>query len=136
MHNIYRFQTPQICSFCGKANASVQCSKCSIVFHQICGAKQGCLYEFVDQFKAYCPAHIDIQEHPYSQGERCIICEELLPEYVATRVVPSCCYRGWSHIQCVRQYALNAGYYFKCFLCRETKYTAMVRLRGVYVPDR
>lgn len=48
--------------------------------------------------------------------------------------VPTCCGK-WLHQQCLRKYAINAGYAFMCPICGDKNYGDFARSHGIFVPE-
>lgn len=128
---------------CKSGNATIFCKQrdCSVKCHLVCGVRANMLLQFRDTFPTFCSQHYPAQlqcSDSYPESVSCDVCCKALPTaYDITKVISSCCKRGWYHTQCLREFALAAGYYFGCLMCREKKlYREHVKLLGVYVPDR
>lgn len=136
----------QKCIFCKKNRANIGCCavRCRRVFHTSCAITGGCLLEFVDPYKSYCPDHINnvnvkvMKKKRHSMDEMCTICHEAMGKYhPVSSILSPCCKSHWFHKTCLQEFALSAGYYFKCPMCNNTKhFREAVKLRGVYVPDK
>lgn len=130
------------CYYCSKKAATIFCRKkgCRRTFHLPCGLKHNCLFQFHGEFFSFCDKHWEVTDKaPYQRkNEQCYICFEHLPLYHPLQVMPLCCKNRFTHIRCMKKYALSAGYYFKCMLCPrpDAEFTKLVRSRGVYVPDQ
>ncbi|XP_055712920.1 G2/M phase-specific E3 ubiquitin-protein ligase-like [Phlebotomus papatasi] len=134
-------KTKALCTFCKKPRAATKCAfkNCYKKFHFICGLKNGCLYQF-DEMLAFCNAHTGLEKTAppeYSSENTCVICSEVLGPYSPLdRIQAHCQLIAWMHTDCVRRFALNAGYGFKCLLCRKTDFRSIVQKKGVFVPQR
>ncbi|XP_037036595.1 PHD finger protein 7-like [Bradysia coprophila] len=128
----------KICCYCQKGSATVSCHfpNCRRMFHQVCGFKANARFEYVGQFRSFCDRHNQIEDESFEFPEisGCFICREGIDSYHPVTTVPSCC-GPWFHQQCLRSYAVNAGYSFMCPMCRNKNYAAIVRPRGIYVPE-
>lgn len=128
------------CCYCDEQAASIECcvKSCKRNFHLICGVKNNCLFEFIDNYASYCNDHHAIEDENPKDPNICFICHEVLGAYNPLEWIPSCCGNGWFHADCMRRSALSAGYFFKCPLCGYAKeeYIRSVRKRGVFVPDQ
>ncbi len=76
--------------------------------------------------------------HPVSDSlyTRCsLLSAHLNSNMMQVTTVPSCCGQ-WFHQQCLRRYAINAGYAFMCPTCRSKTYGDFARRHGIYVPEQ
>lgn len=130
------------CCYCGKNGASIECGRpsCKRNFHLICGKENDCLFEFVDAFASYCHEHHHLNDNnlQYILTCFCFICHAPMGKYNPVKWIPACCNCGWFHDDCMREYALSAGYLFVCPLCGLSKeeYIQSIRKRGIFLPDR
>lgn len=64
--------------------------------------------------------------------------ESMGPYNVLQSITSKCCANSnwWMHRRCVMDYAVSAGYYFKCIFCLNVDFREDVKSMGVYVPDR
>lgn len=126
------------CYVCSQPSATVRCNHegCTRTYHFICGREQ-CLFDFND-YESYCHEHI-IPRKIYEKPFRCWICFEWLDvsEIGTVKLVPTCCIPGYSHLECLRKWALSAGKSFRC-ACLEggDDYARFMRSCGIYVPER
>lgn len=137
--------TQRKCFYCKKTNASIQCHKCQKYFHLICGYTNECLFQFIDYFYSYCDSCIELDDYQKmckknigaKEYARCHICTRRLCNYSPLRwIYAPCCGKGFVHSICLQKYALNAGYYLRCIWCKNDKFRELVKLQGVFVPDR
>ncbi|KAG4076767.1 hypothetical protein HA402_009113 [Bradysia odoriphaga] len=128
----------QICCYCQEGSATVICHfpDCRRMFHQVCGFKANARFEYLGQFRSFCDTHNQIEDGTYEQALRCTFESKWSSSFPCLQkdLIPSCC-GYWFHQQCLRSYALNAGYSFMCPICRNKTYAAIVRPRGIYVPE-
>lgn len=80
----------------------------------------------------------DTERATHQPAEMCTICYDQMGAFHELGSVQSpCCKNGWFHRGCLRRFAANAGYFFKCPMCNNSReFRDAVRLRGVFVPDR
>lgn len=128
------------CFYCAEKSATILCrnTKCRRMFHQICGHQNKCSFEFSGDFRAFCHAHVEKHEFVEMKIDFCPSCLEELnqQDYDAVRWIPSCeCNSAYMHLECMRKWALAAGYFFKCVCSRQSEeYSDLIRSRGVFVP--
>lgn len=137
---------PQKCFYCNKPNATVFCAGvfCTKRCHLICAVRNGFVLQFFGDFLTFCNLHYPaVNDEVYDainplRDPNCMVClEPLPPVYSSVTTVKACCCPVWFHTDCVRRFALSAGYYFGCLCCRETRtYIQYAREWGVYVPER
>lgn len=137
-----------ICRYCNKPFANLKCSKskCKAFFHLPCGLKHKTLHEFYGNYRTYCHQHVARQRFTIPTEVRntfgdvsCPICQEIIPLKADEMdlLIPQCCRKTTLHIKCIKQLALNAGYFTKCPICNNTdKFVGYIKSCGVFVPDR
>lgn len=132
-----------ICCYCNKPSAAVCCNEpcCYKMFHYICGFKNNCVSEFINEFESYCHEHVLIANNIHHQpDELCAICYDVMgKENPVSSVVPSCCNKHYIHRKCMMKYTQQAGFYTMCPLCVLTEpesFRREMRLKGIYVPER
>jgi G2/M phase-specific E3 ubiquitin-protein ligase len=131
------------CCYCDNKSANLECAQpnCEQKFHLVCGFKNKCHFDFVE-FVAYCDQHTQIEHdkekvEAFDATDFCYTCFDEIGEYhPVTCVLPKCCQLGWSHRECLRKFANNAGYKFRCTLCTDTIFRQQARRDGIFVPDR
>ncbi|XP_060858907.1 G2/M phase-specific E3 ubiquitin-protein ligase-like [Metopolophium dirhodum] len=135
----------QNCFYCKKKGASISCcrGKCRKVFHLPCGMKNGSIHQYFQSFKSFCQKHCVTQTVNLSALKKstaqCAICKDaVVPSPIPTSIWAPCC-KGdaWFHRECVKDLALNTGYYFKCPLCNDVeKFKSRMLTLGIYIPSR
>ncbi|KAF5277438.1 hypothetical protein FQA39_LY06251 [Lamprigera yunnana] len=136
----------QKCCYCNETPATIGCSNyiCNRKFHLHCGYENNAVFNF-EKFDALCnlhskpsnvPAHIKRSLSDY----HCLIClEEFSADTNISDVVwANCCKSNVVlHIDCLRQLALNAGYFTKCPGCNDkSQFIKTIKSWGVFVPER
>uniref|UniRef100_A0A1B0GKS8 Zinc finger PHD-type domain-containing protein n=2 Tax=Lutzomyia longipalpis TaxID=7200 RepID=A0A1B0GKS8_LUTLO len=90
--------------------------------------------------KTYCHQHTGMPQNPpegYDEERFCSICFEPIGPYHPLKCIQSHCKeKVWMHSSCLRPFALEAGYGFKCLLCRSPDFRENVMQKGIYVPNR
>lgn len=128
------------CFYCKKHSATIYCHAkgCRRSFHLPCGLKKNCNFQFHENFNSFCDKHCAIKDiATYQIGEQCCICYEYLEEYHPLKVLPICCQPKWTHIECMKRYALSAASEFKCILCsNRDDYKVTAQKRGVFIPNQ
>lgn len=106
--------------------------------HLICAIKQKWQLDFYDEYKrSYCVEHNNLPDQYMAPNSyACFICIEPIVNYRKLDIIPSCCGIGLFHADCLRNYALHAGYYFTCPLCRNKDFSRFAQQYGIYVPER
>lgn len=131
----------QQCKFCKQKYANVACCKktCKTFFHLKCGYNNKVLFQFKETFMSFCERHYPFDESSRpKKGDICHICQENIGKFHFTNTIKApCCQNGWFHKWCLSEYALNAGYFFKCPLCQNgDTFRDEVPYRGVFIPDK
>lgn len=134
------------CMYCNEYSASIMCKECKGYFHLICGHTNICLHEFIGEFQSYCHKCIPPDDdqmraikkkYPNASELRCHICMGQMGIYRPVRwIYAKCCGHGYAHSICVKEYALNAGYYLNCIWCKGKRFRDDIKYQGVFVPDR
>ncbi|KAI8043332.1 pineapple eye protein [Drosophila gunungcola] len=131
------------CIFCTKVGATIQCHGCRAIFHSKCGLINRCNFEFQGQFHSYCFDCTPMDDYKRQLVANppkhipCDICLAPILHFSLHNVVyGDCCRQGFAHKNCMREYALAAGYYLRCIWCRSEKFRDMIRLQAIFVPDR
>ncbi|KAH8420097.1 hypothetical protein KR009_005792 [Drosophila setifemur] len=131
------------CTYCREMGASLVCQKCGVIFHLSCGLVNACVMEFCHQFHSYCDGCAPMDDYKRQllanppKHKICDICLKDIAFFKLNNVAyGDCCRQGFVHKQCMRQYALNSGYYLRCIWCREKSFRDLIRLQSIYVPDR
>ncbi|KAB0802719.1 hypothetical protein PPYR_04908 [Photinus pyralis] len=134
------------CCYCNKMNASLGCvhRHCNRKFHMYCGYLNNAMFHFT-KFTTHCNLHTKPSNLPASikkslKDYYCLICLDDFHEKTKPSQVywASCCKsRVLLHIDCLRQMALNAGYFTKCPGCNNnTDFIESIRMWGVFVPEQ
>lgn len=130
------------CCYCKHRRATVRCCEpnCKRTFHVICGVKKKCLFEFVNQFNAFCHLHAKIDEKydKHTDDWYCRICYEVIGEYDPITSIPSCCNQDYFHKKCMQTYAIMSGCYTRCPSCGNDPdgYRKFLSKRGIFCPEK
>lgn len=131
----------QRCKYCKKSNANIACCKkiCRTFYHLKCGYINNVLFQFKGTFMSFCYKHYNfIEKSRPNKDEICHICQEKLGRFSLVNTIKApCCNNGWFHKWCLSEYAISAGYFFKCPLCQdEDIFRDIIPFRGVFIPDK
>lgn len=132
------------CCYCRKVMANLGCceKRCRLNFHMICGIENGAMNQFVNSFRSFCHRHVrKVCYRPKTDDKCCICFENIFNESTRFSVVnmirAPCCRNGWFHKYCLQQFAKNAGYFFKCPLCNDSKnFKQNMSLSGIFVQNK
>ncbi|KAK5650262.1 hypothetical protein RI129_001291 [Pyrocoelia pectoralis] len=134
------------CCYCNEMMATLGCvhKHCNRKFHLYCGYINNAMFHFT-KFTVHCNLHTKPSNLPAYikkslKDYYCLICLDAFHETIKPSEVywASCCKsRVLLHISCLRQMALNAGYFTKCPGCNnQTDFIESIRNWGVFVPER
>ncbi|XP_017076034.2 G2/M phase-specific E3 ubiquitin-protein ligase [Drosophila eugracilis] len=131
------------CYYCMKMGASIQCHRCSAIFHLKCGIENQCTFEFIHKFWSYCDSCTPMDDYKLQlvsnppKNRICDICLRSICQFKLYNIAyGDCCRRGFAHKSCMRRYALSSGYYLLCIWCRSKDFRNLIRLQSIFVPDR
>lgn len=135
-----------MCHYCKNDHATICCAdeKCNKKFHLICGIKNNCNLQFCDNYLTYCYEHTRMKppnllvKLASVKLETCFICNERMGDnFELSTWIPSCslCDVGFFHRNCLKTYAISAGYYFHCLSCYNKDYRNEAALMGIYIPE-
>lgn len=134
------------CCYCNEMMATLGCvhKHCNRKFHLYCGYINNAMFHFT-KFTVHCNLHTKPSNLPAYikkslKDYYCLICLDAFHEKIKPSEIywASCCKsRVLLHITCLRQMALNAGYFTKCPGCNnQTDFIQSIRNWGVFVPER
>ncbi|XP_027563660.1 PHD finger protein 7-like [Neopelma chrysocephalum] len=115
----------QRCCICGQSGATITCCErhCNLRFHLPCAKEGGCVTQFMQLYRGFCPTHSPQQavEATPEPGTECLICMEPVEDRKTfnTLVCPAC-KTAWFHRDCIQEQAMCAGIiYLQCPRCRD-----------------
>jgi len=140
----YRRSQRLRCKYCDLTCANARCKVkgCGAVFHYRCGQENDGLFQFKDQYYAFCDKHrLKQKRHniPATPDKICVFCREEVYSDTkeSQRLVAPCCGK-YSHSDCVQKMAFQYGQqHMKCPCCNNTtKFIKEILQFGIYLPVR
>ncbi|KAG5681657.1 hypothetical protein PVAND_011071 [Polypedilum vanderplanki] len=127
-----------ICCFCKKNGANLGCCNEKHVFgayHTNCAWKNDVSFQFTSSFTTYCKKH-NIYKQKSFKSIDCQICFDKIKTKEKSRTILMRCCKNTFHRDCLQNYALNAGVYFKCPLCNDKDNIKGLKEQGIFIPER
>ncbi|KAG5682615.1 hypothetical protein PVAND_011958 [Polypedilum vanderplanki] len=128
------------CCFCKRTGANLGCyNKKHILgaYHTKCAWENDVRFHFTYYYPTYCDKHDICERKRLKRKRKCKICFENIIDKERNRAIKMlCCKMTWFHRDCLQQYALTAGFAFKCPYCNAKSDNKRLKMQGIFFPER